>query len=402
MGTYAPKTIGGLVHWFSQQSLVQLNDIQTLRDGVTRRFLQTHGFAALLAIPIQTRSGKLGAICCGTSQDPRAWSDSEVSLLQAVTNQLAIALDQADLYDQSRQAAQLAEDKAQQLATTIDTLQQTQLQLIQSEKMSGIGQMVAGVAHEINNPVTFIHGNLQHVQDYTQDLMTLIELYQADCISPSVALKQAVDDIELPFVLEDLPKALNSMMVGTERIYDIVLSLKNFSRLDQAEFKSADIHEGIDSTLLILRHRLKPRNHFPGIEIVKNYDQLPSVDCYPGQLNQVFMNLLVNAIDVLETSSFIPSPTITIDTRRTAPNRIQICITDNGPGISTNIQSKLFEPFFTTKDVGKGTGLGLSTSNQIITERHGGKLQCQSELGYGAAFVIEIPIQQGQENAQPQ
>ncbi|MEL6232004.1 MAG: GAF domain-containing protein [Cyanobacteria bacterium J06627_3] len=402
VGTYAPKTIGGLVHWFSQQSLVQLNDIQTLRDGATRRFLQTHGFAALLAIPIQTRSGKLGAICCGTSKDARAWSDSEVSLLQAVTNQLAIALDQADLYDQSRQAAQLAEDKAQQLATTIDTLQQTQLQLIQSEKMSGIGQMVAGVAHEINNPVTFIHGNLQHVQDYAQDLMTLIELYQADCSTPSVALKKAVDDIELPFVLEDLPKALNSMMVGTERIYDIVLSLKNFSRLDQAEFKSADIHEGIDSTLLILRHRLKPRNHFPGIEIVKNYDQLPAVDCYPGQLNQVFMNLLVNAIDVLETSSLIPSPTITIDTRRTAPNRIQICIADNGPGISANIQSKLFEPFFTTKDVGKGTGLGLSTSNQIITERHGGKLQCQSELGYGATFVIEIPIQQGQENAQPQ
>ena len=394
VGDYAAHAIGDLAQWFCQQPLVQINDVSKLADDVTKAFLQTHDFAALLAIPMQTRSGHIGTICCGTSQEARTWSDSEVELLQAVTNQLAIALEQAELYDQSRHAAQLAQDKAQQLATTLETLQQTQLQLIQSEKMSGIGQMMAGVAHEINNPVTFIYGNLEFVQEYTQDLVNLVKLYQTECPSPSLTLQTAVENADLPFLLEDLPETLNSMTVGTERIRDIVLSLKNFARLDQADAKAVNVHEGMDSTLLILRHRLKAYDDFPGIKVVKNYGELPPINCYPSQLNQVFMNLLANAIDVLEVPPFSHSPKITIDTRQIDANRIQIRITDNGPGIAAKIRNKLFDPFFTTKEVGKGTGLGLSISYQIITERHNGSLVCQSQLGQGTTFVIELPIQQ--------
>ena len=392
IGDYA--STGSLAQWFCQQSLVQISDVDTLSDQGTRAFLQTHNFAALLAIPIQTRSRRIGAICCGTIQEPRNWSDSEVALLQAVTNQLAIALDQAELYEQSRYAAQLAEDRARQLETTLERLKQTQLQLIQSEKMSGIGQMMAGVAHEINNPVTFIYGNLEFVQEYVHDLVDTVKLYQMECKSPSAELKKAIDNVDLPFLLEDLPETLNSMAVGTERIRNIVLSLKNFARPDQAKSKLVDIHEGIDSTLLILRHRLKPYDNFPGIEVTKHYGDLPHVSCYPSQLNQVFMNLLANAIDVLEAPPLPHSPTITIYTRQIDPNRIQIRFTDNGPGIIAKIRNKLFDPFFTTKDVGKGTGLGLSISYQIITERHNGRLSCRSELGQGTSFVIEIPIRQ--------
>ena len=394
VGEYGKNVIGELAQWFSQQSLVQINDVHELADGATKTFLQTHDFASLLAVPVQTRAGYIGAICCGTSQEPRTWSDNEVDLLEAVTNQLAIALDQADLYDQSRHAAQLAQDKAQQLETTLGALKQTQLQLIQSEKMSGIGQMMAGVAHEINNPVTFIYGNLEFVQQYTQDLVDMVKLFQRECYSPSPDLQTAIENIDLPFLLEDLPETLNSMTVGTERIRDIVLSLKNFARLDQAYVKAVNVHEGMDSTLLILRHRLKAYDDFPGIKIVKNYGDLPSISCYPSQLNQVFMNLLANAIDVLEIPPFPQSPKITIDTRQLDVNRIQIRISDNGPGIAAKIRNKLFDPFFTTKEVGKGTGLGLSISYQIITERHNGSLVCQSQLGRGTTFVIELPIEQ--------
>lgn len=393
VGDYTAQAIGDLAQWFCQQPLVQINDVSKLADDVTKAFLQTHDFAALLAIPMRTRSGQIGTICCGTSQETRPWSDSEVALLQAVTNQLVIALDQAELYDQSRHAAQLAQEKAQQLATTLETLQQTQLQLIQSEKMSGIGQMMAGVAHEINNPVTFIYGNLEFVQEYTRDLVNLVKLYQTECPSPSPALQTVVKSVDLSFLLKDLPETLNSMTVGTERIRDIVLSLKNFARLDQADVKAVNVHEGMDNTLLILRHRLKAYDDFPGIKIVKNYGELPPISCYPGQLNQVFMNLLANAIDVLEVPPFSHSPKITIDTRQIDVNHIQIRIADNGPGIAAKIRNRLFDPFFTTKEVGKGTGLGLSISYQIITERHNGSLVCQSQLGRGTTFVIELPIQ---------
>ena len=394
VGNYDARVVGSLVQWFCQQTLVRISDINDIPDNSIRTFLKDLNFAALLAIPLRTRSGRIGVICCGTGRAAKNWSDSEVELLQAVTNQLAIALDQAELYDQSRRTAQLAQDKAEQLAATLQTLRLSQIQLIQSEKMSGIGLLTAGIAHEINNPVTFIYGNLEFVQEYTRDLVNLVKLYQAEYTSPSAVLQQAIEQVELPFLLKDLPDTLNSMAVGTERIRDIVLSLKNFARLDQSKFKLVNIHEGIDSTLLILRHRLRPQADFPGIKIIKQYGELPPVSCYPGQLNQVFMNLLANAIDVLEVSPSLHSPTITIYTRQISSNCIQIRIIDNGPGIVAKIRNKLFDPFFTTKDVGKGTGLGLSISYQIVTEHHNGRLVCHSKLGQGTTFVIEIPIQQ--------
>ncbi|MEO0458932.1 MAG: GAF domain-containing protein, partial [Cyanobacteria bacterium P01_A01_bin.114] len=366
VGVYDADTVGELADWFHQLMLVRVDNVHDLPAGTAQRFLQTHDFEAFLAIPIQTRSGQTGAICCGKRHEPRPWNDSEVALLKAVTNQLAIALDQAELYEHSQTAAHLAQDKAQQLEATLAALQQAQLQLVQSEKMSSIGQMVAGVAHEINNPVTFIHGNLSHLANYTRELIGLVQQYQAECKTPSAELQNDIRAIDLPFMLEDLPKTIRSMAVGTERIREIVLSLKNFSRLDQANFKAVDIHEGIDSTLLILRHRLKPHDTFPGVEIIQRYGALPAVQCYPGQLNQVFMNILANAIDALEESTQ-EAPTITIDTQQIAPNRIQIRIIDNGLGMSPDIQAKLFDPFFTTKEIGKGTGLGLSISYQIIT-----------------------------------
>lgn len=392
-GCYAPDAVNPLVRLLGEGRPLRINDIAQISDVTIRDFLASQNFTAFLAIPIQTRLGQMGVICCGNSQEPRAWSDGEVSLLQAVTNQLAIALDQAELYQQSLTTAQTAQDKAQQLEATVAQLQQAQLQLVQSEKMSSIGQMVAGVAHEINNPVCFIHGNLKHLQRYIEDLLDLIAHYQAEHSAPSRALQAEIKAIDLDFLIEDLPKTLTSMKVGTDRIREIVLSLRNFSRLDQADFKSADLHEGIDSTLLILGHRLKGTDSYPRIKIIQTYGDLPPVDCYPGQLNQVFMNIVVNSIDALEKAS-VSAPTIAICTQQIDANRVQIRIADNGPGIPISIQDKLFDPFFTTKEIGKGTGLGLSISYQIITERHGGTLVVQSAPGQGTEFVIEIPIQQ--------
>lgn len=392
-GCYAPDAVNPLVRLLGEGRPLRMNDIAQISDVTTRDFLASQNFTAFLAIPIQTRSGQMGVICCGNSQEPRAWSDGEVSLLQAVTNQLAIALDQAELYQQSLTTAQTAQDKAQQLEATVAQLQQAQLQLVQSEKMSSIGQMVAGVAHEINNPVCFIHGNIKHLQRYIEDLLNLIAHYQAEHSAPSRALQADIKAIDLDFLIEDLPKTLTSMKVGTDRIREIVLSLRNFSRLDQADFKSADLHEGIDSTLLILGHRLKGTDSYPRIKIIQTYGDLPPVDCYPGQLNQVFMNIVANSIDALEKAS-VSAPAIAICTQQIDANRVQIRIADNGPGIPISIQGKLFDPFFTTKEIGKGTGLGLSISYQIITERHGGTLVVQSAPGQGTEFVIEIPIQQ--------
>ncbi|MBD2043481.1 PAS domain S-box protein [Microcoleus sp. FACHB-672] len=298
---------------------------------------------------------------------------------------------------QSRQLAQQAQEKAQQLEQTLHELKRTQAQLIQTEKMSSLGQMVAGVAHEINNPVNFIHGNLSHLNDYTTDLVDLIKLYSQCYPNPLPAVQDLLSQLDLEFVTEDLPKVLSSMKMGTERIRDIVLSLRNFSRLDEAEMKEVNIHEGLDNTLLILQNRLKAKSDQPEIQIIKEYGELPLVDCFAGQLNQVFMNLLANAIDALET---VPLPrTITIRTYAVPSasgggNRAVICIADNGSGMSKETQERLFDPFFTTKPIGKGTGLGLSISYQIVVEKHGGTLTCSSQPGKGTEFSIEIPIHQ--------
>jgi len=280
-------------------------------------------------------------------------------------------------------------------------LKRTQLQLIQAEKMSSIGQMVAGVAHEINNPVNFIYGNLTHAEDYIKDLLEIIRLYERHYPQPHPEIAAEIEEIELDFVTEDLPNLLNSMKVGAERIREIVKSLRIFSRLDEAEVKNIDLHDGIDSTLMILHNRLKAQPNHPGIEVVKNYGNLPQVECYAGQLNQVFMNIIANAIDALEdcqngaasSRENIRNPQIQINTAR-AGSQVQIRIADNGPGMPESVKQRLFDPFFTTKPVGKGTGLGLSISYQIVVDKHGGQMQCFSTPGQGTEFVIDIPIKQ--------
>jgi len=293
--------------------------------------------------------------------------------------------------------------QAQELEIALHKLQHTQAQLIQSEKMSSLGQLVAGVAHEINNPVNFIYGNLNPADEYTKNLLSLLDLYRKHYPQPETAIEEFADIIDLEFLRSDLPKLFKSMKIGAERIRAIVLSLRTFSRLDEAEMKAVDIHEGIDSTLMIIQGRLKSTDLRPTIEVIKEYGDLPLIECYAGQLNQVFMNILANAIDALE-DSFVrgrwatkkqlktDNPRIYIRTQLPAPNQVVIRIADNGLGIPEDIKDQLFNPFFTTKPVGKGTGMGLAISYQIITERHNGSLECISQPGVGAEFVVRIPL----------
>jgi signal transduction histidine kinase len=298
-------------------------------------------------------------------------------------------------------------DQARDLQKVVQELQRSQGHLVQSEKMSALGQLVAGVAHEINNPVTFIAGNLNYLIQYSQDLLNLLGLYQRHYPTPAAEIQSTSEAIDLDFLQADLPQILASMQIGTQRIQQIVLSLRNFSRHDESDRKAVDIHDGIDSTLVILAHRFKPNGSNPGIQLVKDYGDLPLVDCYAGQLNQVFMNLLSNAIDALEESAHRdrtqlkdgrlqqsdPS-TIWIRTARVDDTHIMIQVSDNGMGIQEKLRRRLFDPFFTTKPIGKGTGLGLSISYQIIVEKHQGQLRCNSMPGEGTEFTIEIPIQQ--------
>ena len=291
------------------------------------------------------------------------------------------------------------------LEQTLNQLQKTQIQLIHNEKMSSLGQMVAGVAHEINNPVNFIAANLSYAKEYSETLLQLIDIYQQQCPDYFEKIKRDTDFEELDFIKEDFIKIFQSMKIGTERIQGIVKSLRIFSRLDEAEIKKVDIHQGIDSTLMILQSRLKAQSSHSNIEVIKEYGKLPEIYCYPGQLNQVFMNILTNAIDALEEQigqrgwstentdkNIFKAFKIHISTEVIDKKWVSVTIADNGGGIKKEIIPKLFDPFFTTKEVGKGTGLGLSVSHQIIVEKHGGKLICNSVLGEGTQFLILIPI----------
>ena len=336
---------------------------------------------------------------CLTLQEGPTWFLTTLNPLKNAQSQVyRLAGTTFNITDRKQAELQLHEKK-QDLEKTLQELKNAQSQLIQSEKMSSLGQLVAGVAHEINNPVNFIYGNLSHINDYTQDLLGLLEVYRECYPSPILAVEEEIDAIELNFLIEDLPKVLQSMKVGADRIKDIVLSLRTFSRMDEAQMKEVDLHEGIDSTLMILQNRLKPKPHFPEIEIIKHYGDLPLVECYAGQLNQVFMNILVNAIDALEMEierdrTSIPHPQIQICTQLSTDGWVSISIADNGPGIPEAVKQKLFDPFFTTKPIGKGTGMGLSISYQIIAKRHGGCLECISAPRRGTTFSISIPLRQ--------
>ncbi|MGI0486729.1 response regulator [Pantanalinema rosaneae CENA516] len=289
-----------------------------------------------------------------------------------------------------------------ELTRALTDLQESQLRLAQQEKMSTLGQLVAGVAHEINNPVGFINGNLNHAETYVKDLLYLIDVYQHHCPNPGTEVETAIDTIDLEYLREDFPKLLLSMKEGVERICKISTSLRTFSRGDNDHPILFDIHEGIDSTLMILKHRLKENEQRPAIEIKKDYGTLPAIPCFPGQLNQVFMNFLANAIDALEESNHGRSfeeirahpNRILIQTRLTETNdQVIIRIHDNGIGMSEDVQKKLFDHVFTTKPVGVGTGLGLSITRQIVVDKHGGTLKVNSVLGQGSEFIISLPIQ---------
>ncbi|MEO0539406.1 MAG: ATP-binding protein [Cyanobacteria bacterium P01_A01_bin.105] len=281
-----------------------------------------------------------------------------------------------------------------QLKDTLAQLQRTQVQLIQTEKMSSLGQLVAGIAHEINNPMGFISSNLTPAAEYTETLMSLVHSYQQECPHQSAALQAQVEAADLPFIEYDMPRLLASMQNGVDRISQIVLSLRTFSRLDEADLKTIDVHRSLDNILMLLASRLRVSAQPPEIGIVKRYGDLPPVECYAGQLNQVLMNLLDNAIDALTHCSTIDPEKwcITLTTRR-VKNAVQISIADNGPGIDPTVQPHIFDPFFTTKPVGHGTGLGLSTSYQIIAGMHQGRLWCDSQPGQGATFTMELPVE---------
>ena len=289
------------------------------------------------------------------------------------------------------------EARTRTLAAALEELKEMQVQLVQQEKMSALGQLVAGIAHEINNPVNFICGNVTYANEYSNSLLNFFYNYKKHHPDPIPELQNQIEEMDLDFLAEDLPKLLKSIQVGTDRIRNIVLGLKIFSRLDEAEFKDVNLHDGIDSTLLILNSRLKAQPNRVAIKLEKEYDDLPLVTCYPGQINQVFMNILSNAIDSLEERIISEevlryTPTIKIQTQRLDGNQVRICISDNGTGIPKAIQSKIFDPFFTTKPVGKGTGLGMSISHQIVTEKHHGSIECFSTVSCGTDFVIVLPV----------
>jgi len=336
-------------------------------------------------VPILQGEKLWGLLVASQTSQPRYWQDEEINLLTQVGVQLGVALQQAELLDQTRQ-------QAKELIHALEDLQQTQAQMIQNEKMASLGQLVAGVAHEINNPVSFIYGNLVHVSEYTEDLLSFVQLYQKHYPDPAAEIQELAEATDLDFIVEDLPNTIASMQMGADRIRQIVLSLRNFSRLDEAEMKPVNIHEGMESTLLILQHRLTGNGNSPEIELVKEYGELPEVPCHAAQLNQVFMNIISNAIDALSESA-TNNPQIIIRTE-VAPDRALIRIADNGPGMPKEVRSRIFDPFFTTKPVGKGTGLGLSISYKIVVEKHRGKLKCTSQPGHGTEFSIEIPIKQ--------
>ena len=396
LGIYPASEVGKWAEEIFQRELIQVDDVARVRNQPMQQFFKSLNYKSLLAVPTGTKQGQQGVISCINCSRVRPWAKSQVKLLKALATPVAIAIEQAELYNQSREATIKAQTQAQRIEQTLKELRQTQAQLIQSEKMSSLGQMVGGVAHEINNPVNFIYGNITHASEYVYNLLELLTLWEKNYPSPLPVIGRAKEEMEWNFIKSDLPKLLSSMKMGADRIRQIVLSLRNFSRLDESGVKEVDLHEGLDNTLLILQNRLRfppGKSNRGEITITKEYDNLPPITCHAGQLNQVFMNLLSNAIDAFDLEKYQENkqaPHIHIRTLITK-GWVAISIKDNGPGMTAEVASKLFDPFFTTKPIGKGTGLGLSISYQIVVERHQGNITCISDPGEGAEFIVEIP-----------
>lgn len=380
-----------------------------------KAWAKREGMVAFAGYPLMAEDQVLGVIALF---DRKLLTQRTIATLGLIAGELALGIKRKQAEAALQKSEGQLRQKTQALEVMLCELKQTQTQLVQTEKMSSLGQLVAGVAHEINNPVNFIFGNVAYIRNHVQDLLKFLQLYQKYYPHPVAEIRAEAALVDLDFVLEDLPKILSSMKVGADRIKNIVLALRTFSRMDESEVKFVNIHEGIDSTLMILQSRLKATSSHSEIQVIKEYGELPLVECYAGQLNQVFMNVLANAIDALEehfnsstqtlrseergersdedlTQSLTfkaQIPTIHIYTKALENQFIQIRIADNGAGIPNQIKQRLFEPFFTTKPIGKGTGLGLSISYQVITEKHSGSLRCESTSGQGTEFLIEIPI----------
>ncbi|MEH2065176.1 MAG: ATP-binding protein [Nostoc sp.] len=367
-----------------------------------RDFALSYNIRACWSSPFTSQTGEVLGTFAISHKSPCHPTPHHLEILKTATHIASIATETVRaaeaLQKANNELEQKVAERTAELRKALFDLQETQAQLVHSEKMSSLGQMVAGVAHEINNPISFIAGNLEYANQYINDLLDLIAVYQEQYpqLNPSIAAK--IKTIDLEYLCDDLPKLMTSMRVGSERITEIVLGLRNFSRLDEATMKSVDIHEGIDNTLMILNHQLTQPNNLPDIQIVKEYGKLPKCKCYANQLNQVFMNILNNAIYALKDNmqnlqSANQMPIIQIQTFLIDKETILISIKDNGSGMNSEVQEHIFDPFFTTKPVGQGTGLGLSISYQIVVEKHQGKLSCISALGKGTEFKIEIPIQ---------
>ncbi len=372
------------------------NDVLSDPHVGDKAWAEREGMVAFAGYPLIVDEQLTGVVALFARQP---LTQEAFKALGMVADEIALGVRRKQAEVQLQRSEMRLRQQAQELQTTLEELQQAQLRLVQSEKMSSLGQLVAGVAHEINNPVNFIYGNLTHARSYTRDLLHLIELYQNHYPHPHEDIQDEAEEMDLEFVMEDLPKLLNSMKVGAERIQGIVSSLRTFSRMDEAEMKAVNLHDGLDSTLMILQNRTRANANSHEVEVVRHYGDLPLVECYAGQLNQVFMNILSNALDALEAIRTGQHPDknvarIVITTALTADNQVSIAIQDNGEGIPPGIRDRLFDPFFTTKPIGKGTGMGLSISYQIVTGKHGGSLTCTSQEGVGTTFTVTIPLQQ--------